>query len=62
MLMFLYLSITADDISVTSKSFWANMNPPNFQMVIPKFNLFPAFATDGFVKEIVAIIQNYLLP
>ena len=56
MLMFIYLSVTTVNVSVTSKAHVGNNESTLCLMVIPKLNLLSAYATSGFVNEIVATI------
>ena len=58
MLTFIYLSVTIENVSVTSKALVGDNRSTLSPMVIPNFNLLPFFATSGFVNEIVAFTQT----
>ena len=55
------LSVTIENVSVTSKALVGNKGFTLCSMVITNLTCFQLFATNGFVKEIVAITAKDLL-
>ena len=58
MLTFLYLSVTIDNFSVTSKALVDDNGSTLYSKVIPYLTYLKLFATSGFVNEIAAITKR----